>query len=104
MHDIEKVIKGLEETEIMLSKAVDRGGEMSVMGAFKCLKRVTDTLALLKEQEPVMWSYDGYNCFMCSNCGLRVNDEVYYIMDKPISFCPACGRKVKWYDRRAETE
>lgn len=98
MNDREKVIKGLEETEILLSQAVDRGGEMSVMGAFNCLNRVTDTLALLKEQEPVMWSYDGYNCFKCSNCDFHINDEVYYITDKPISFCPGCGRKIKWDD------
>lgn len=52
MPDREKVIKGLEETEIMLTQAVDRGGEMAVMGAFKCLNCVTDALALLKEQEP----------------------------------------------------
>ena len=52
--DREKVIKGLEETEIMLKQAVDRGGEMAVMGAFKCLNNVTDALALLKEQEAVV--------------------------------------------------
>lgn len=51
MIDREKVIKGLEETEGMLTRAVDRGGEMAVMGAFKCLNCVTDALALLKEQE-----------------------------------------------------
>ena len=56
-----------------------------------------DALALLKEQEPVVWSYK-YNHFICDNCGLNVNDEVYFMMDKPISFCPACGRKVKWDD------
>ena len=52
MPDREKVIEGLEETEIMLIQAVDRGGEMAVMGAFKCLNHVTDALVLLKEQEP----------------------------------------------------
>lgn len=51
--DREKVIKGLEETEIMLKQAVDRGGEMSVMGAFKCYNHVSDALALLKEQKIV---------------------------------------------------
>ena len=49
--DGEKVIKGLEETEIMLKQAVDRGGDMAVMGAFKCLNNVTDAIAMLKEQE-----------------------------------------------------
>ena len=51
MIDRGKVIKGLKETEIMLTQAVDRGGEMAVMGAFKCLNRVKNALALLKEQE-----------------------------------------------------
>lgn len=32
MIDREKVIKRLEETEIMLTQAVDRGGEMAVKG------------------------------------------------------------------------
>lgn len=56
---------------------------------------IDEICGLLKEQEPVTWSYE-YNCFVCSNCGLRINDEVYYMMDEPISFCPVCGRKVKW--------
>lgn len=58
MIDREKVIKGLEETEIRLKQAVDRGGEMSVMGAFKCLNNVTDAIALLKEQETIVRCMD----------------------------------------------
>lgn len=49
--DREKVIKGLEEAETMLTQAVNRGGEMAVMGAFKCLNHVSDALAILQEQE-----------------------------------------------------
>lgn len=56
--DREKVIRGLEEAEIMLTQAVDRGGEMAVMGAFKCLNRVTDALTLLKEHEWHMLTED----------------------------------------------
>lgn len=55
MIDREKVIKGLENTEIMLKQAVDRGGEMAVMGAFKCYNHVSDAIALLKEQEAMSW-------------------------------------------------
>lgn len=51
----------------------------------------------LKEQEPVTWSHE-YTCFECSNCGLVINDEVRYLMNKTINFCPVCGRKVKWDD------
>lgn len=59
MTDREKVVQGLEETGIMLTQAVDRGGEMAVMGAFKCLNRVTDALALLKELPEIVH---------CKNC------------------------------------
>ena len=51
MSDKENVIKGLEETEIMLTQAIDRGGEMAVIGACKCLNRVSDAIALLKEHK-----------------------------------------------------
>ena len=61
----------------------------------KILNEVYDKINNLKEQEPVTWSYE-YNCFVCSNCGLRIEDEVHYLMSKPLNFCPACGRKVKW--------
>lgn len=54
----EKVIKGLEETEIMLSHAIDRGGEMAVIGACKCLNRVSDALAMLKDQRTVVQCKD----------------------------------------------
>ena len=50
MIDRKKVIKGLEETEIMLKRTVDRGGEMAVMGAFNCYNHVSNAIALLIEQ------------------------------------------------------
>ena len=49
--DRKKVIKGLEETKIMLDKAADRGGEMSVVEAYKCFNYVFDALVMLKKQE-----------------------------------------------------
>lgn len=58
MTNLEKVIKGLEEAEIILAQAVDRGGEMAVMGAFRCLNRVTDALAMLKAQEPRVLTWE----------------------------------------------
>ena len=97
MHDREKIIKGLEETEIMLSQAVDRGGSMSVMGAFNCLNRVTDTLALLKEQEPkaVKIKKNAYNheFYYCPRCDRGFED----FFRKPM-FCDKCGQAVKWDD------
>jgi len=97
----EKVIKGLEETEIMLSQAVDRGGGMSVIGAFKCLNSVTDTIALLKEQEPksvlsnrvcesdqCRYVRKGF----CPKC----HQEVEWLLNR--SYCGFCGQAVKWDD------
>ena len=105
MPDLEKVIKGLEETEIMLTQAVDRGGEMAVMGAFKCLNRVTDAIDLLKEQEPKTgkWipikSTTGVEAFgvkemtvmdvRCSVCGSE--EDVSFTGYK---YCPRCGAKM----------
>ena len=94
MPDREKVIKGLEEAETMLIQAVDRGGEMAVMGAFKCLNRVTDALALLKEQEavkPKSKTRHGSTTMVqhwCGNCMVMLHGKPKY--------CPNCGRKVKW--------
>jgi len=76
MIDRDKVIKGLEETEIMLTQAVDRGGEMAVMGAFKCLNRVKDALALLKEQEQKL---------VCPKCNGQPKSVI----------CGLCGQAVK---------
>jgi len=95
MADRQKVIKGLEETEIILTQAVDRGGEMAVMGAFKCLNSVTDALALLKEQEAVepevevMNEIDRlYRCPKCHKC-------FFYEKQK---YCDQCGQAVKLYE------
>lgn len=95
--DREKVINGLENTEIMLQQAIDRGGEMAVMGAFKCLNSVIDALAMLKEQK----SLEPYACegdMMCGN-GCEI---VGYIresdgkIERLSNYCPHCGRPVKW--------
>lgn len=54
MIDRENVIKGLEDAQVMLTEAVDRGGEMAVMSAFNCLNNVTRAIALLKEQDELV--------------------------------------------------
>lgn len=100
MIDKEKVIKALE-LEVKYPYTWDCKSECPYYSDTECdcyTQLTIDAIELLKEQEPVMWSYDGYNCFICSNCDLHINDEVYYLMNKPISFCPTCGRKVKWDD------
>lgn len=60
---------------------------------------VEDTIALLKEQEPVKAIADGEDSYMCNNCGTVIGwaewepggiEEVKY------KFCPECGRAVEW--------
>ena len=99
MLDREKVIKGLEccMSESRCYKCPYQTEGECENGTSYYSKSIEDAIALLRKQEPVTWSYDGFD-LKCSNCGLHINDELYYIMDKPISFCPACGRKVKWDD------
>lgn len=101
--DREKVIKGLEATEIMLKQAVDRGGEMAVMGAFKCYNHVSDAIDLLKKQEAVKPVRDEKTgrCWLCGNCGMFVgfednDDNDPNEFDK---FCRECGRPVSWKGR-----
>lgn len=96
MIDLEKVIKGLEETEIMLKQAVDRGGEMAVMGAFKCYNHVSDAIALLKEQEPHKkgyWKYPQSLDCCCSECGNQPDREPGESV--PLyNYCPYCGAEM----------
>ena len=93
MIDREKVIKGLENTEIILKQAVDRGGEMAVMGAFKCYNHVSDAVALLKEQEAVTikkTKEHGFGVYggICPKCRNWIQSAH--------SFCGFCGQAVKW--------
>ena len=93
MPNSEKIIKGLKEAEIMLTKAVDRNGEMSVIVAFYCLNRVTNALAMLKEQEaktPVECVHDHYWYYTCPTCG--THEELF----REWNYCPFCGQAVKW--------
>ena len=88
MLDKENVIKGLEETKIMLTQAVDRGGEMSVMQAFKCLNCVTDTLELLNKLKPVtptVFMAGGW--WKCPTCGK-------YSIPVSAHYCFYCGQAV----------
>lgn len=95
MTDRERVRKGIA---ICLSGLFHCGEDCPYYntGETGCMASLQiDTLELLKEQEPVTWSYE-YDCFKCNNCGLAIKDEVHYLMNKSINFCPTCGRKVKW--------
>lgn len=82
--DRENVIKWLEETETMLTNAVERGGGVSIFEALKCLRRVTDAIVLLKEQE--VTQKDGYKIVKPTKCPCG---ELFDAKDS--SFCPKCG-------------
>ena len=96
MIDREKVIKGLYAHGYKDCKSCPYWGS-GLDGSSECKELAREAWSLLREQEPVTWSYK-YNCLICSNCGLGIEDEVHYMMNKPINFCPTCGRKVKWDD------
>lgn len=101
MIDNKKVIDGQKEVIMHLLHMSEMCSENDEPYYDKLRNYAINTLVLLenllKEQEPVTWSYK-YNCFICSNCGLGIEDEVHYMMNKPLNFCPTCGRKVKWDD------
>lgn len=86
MADKEKVIKGLKEAEIMLAQAVDRGGEMAAMGAFKCFNHVSDALALLKEQDN------------CENCAIAIEDRQPVVRCKDCKMNNQCSIQFKFAD------
>jgi tRNA(Ile2) C34 agmatinyltransferase TiaS len=103
MIDREKVTKELEETEIMLTQAVDRGGEMAVMGAFKCLNRVKDSLALLKDDETQLQYRDDHIAMYQAEIK-RLEAMLKEHEPKPVEytnaygtkfyFCPKCKREL----------
>ena len=92
MSDMAKVIKWLEETETALKQAVDRGGEMSLMKAYRCECHVGDAIAILKDQEavePIMVDHIVFGTNRkCSKCNMYLFPAARY--------CPHCGRLVKW--------
>ena len=96
MTDREKVIKGLEHCSEDGCKDCPYETDCIMADGFSELAK--DVLELLKEQESTVKFSRNYMNYVWSNCGVYINDEIDYMMDKPISFCPACGRKVKWDD------
>lgn len=106
MADREKVIKGLEcctRGDVCFSdcpyfKEVP-------MADGRCITAVqADALALLKEQEAIKPTTfvdkdTGETRYECSNCGYEVGYEelaVSGIVEIKHSYCPNCGKKVKW--------
>ena len=96
MPDREKVIKGLE-CHAKGSKGClfdcPYGNENGCQ-----LLLCSDAIALLKEQEAMEPVFE-QGSMVCGECGHDVivqrliGDEVF---DEKVSYCPACGRSVKW--------
>jgi rubrerythrin len=94
MPDREQVITGLE---CLITNEVDCDGcQYNEEENSSCLKNIAkDALELLKEQESEVKLSNDCGNYVCSNCGVSIKDEIDFIMDKPIQYCPSCGRKVK---------
>ena len=90
MTDREKVIEGLQEivdSEWMWKKA-DYWARIC-----------KNALALLKEQEPVEPDVD-VDTWICGKCGHTLEHQELVgnniLFHEQYSYCPNCGRKVKW--------
>ena len=33
--------------------------------------------------------------FECPHCHAQIKDEIFYMTDKPIKYCPCCGEEIK---------
>ena len=92
MDKLEKVIKGLEMSYTYSN--VDEDNTLVPQ------QLILDALALLKAQEPVEpTDPDEDNVRYCGSCGSPVG---YEVLEAPgieyvqYSFCPNCGKAVKW--------
>ena len=41
-----------------------------------------------------MIEHTGLSEYECPHCHATIKDEIFYIVDKPIKYCPCCGEKV----------
>lgn len=85
MTERETVIKKLQEA---LDDAENNGN------IYAQIRRpvVFNTIAMLKEQEPVKPTYEDFFGNRVARCG---NCNGYIVRYK---YCPGCGKKVKWND------
>ena len=95
MPDREKVIKGLENCK----EGGSCDGCQYNFQSSRCIFRLhEDALALLKEQEAVEPVLE-QDFMVCGECGhdvilqRMIGDMLF---DERVSYCPACGRSVKW--------
>jgi DNA-directed RNA polymerase subunit RPC12/RpoP len=108
MPDREKVIKGLEMHKSGLCNVLTANGKVYCpywASNDNCMiELLNDALALLKEQESIKPTAfvdkdTEETRYVCSNCGYEVRYEelvVSGIVEIKHSYCPSCGKKVKW--------
>jgi len=89
MADREQTIEGLKELQTWLKHLQTVGFHGDIPEYRERELTVSDTLALLREQEPVPPETAGAPWWRCGNCG-------WYIATEQFRFCPWCGRAVKW--------
>ena len=100
MPDREKVIKAWEIFRDSNPYEICSGREFrAIREPEYCMgQMIEDTIALLKEQEAVEPVLE-QGSMVCGECGHDVivqrliDGEVF---DEKVSYCPACGRSVKW--------
>jgi predicted RNA-binding Zn-ribbon protein involved in translation (DUF1610 family) len=73
---------------------VDRGKVISdlqeLRGSQETMKLISDTIALLKEQEAVEPSFNKImKHFVCPNCSLVLDEG-------RDDYCPSCGKEIAW--------
>ena len=99
MPDVKKVIKGLECCIIRHPDDKARCDECPYESAY-CNRLKMDALSLLKAQEPIAPKPTTDDDWMCGNCanGLvgYTKLEVDGVNIYRFSYCPNCGRAVKW--------
>jgi len=111
MPDLEKVIKGMEYCIDYARRIKDKindvpckgcpyvGLKDKKVGDGDCIDTmIADAIALLKAREPVEYVIHCKNAdlnngaeFACGECGGS-------LLHKKLSYCPWCGREVKWDD------
>lgn len=98
MTKLEKVIKGLE---CCITDGPDCPNDCPYIGDCNRKQLHTDAIVLLKAQEPVKPVVD-IDTWKCGNCGHTLEHQELLgdnvLFHEQYSFCPECGRAVKWDD------
>lgn len=59
----------------------------------ECAQMVEDFPTVEGEVEEVAF-VDDCGDYLCTGCDAAIKSEIRFMVDKPIEYCPCCGRKV----------